>query len=242
MRRLFGHGGLRLFILMLLDESPRHGYDLIRLIEDRFLGMYTPSAGTVYPRLTSLEDEGLIEHDELEGKKVYRLTDAGRAELESRRSELEELQERATETARKVAGAIGGDMRETVRDLRDELRHAMRDVRREDRFASRSGRRPRPWAADGPGGAPAGAPGDVFGRRGRGGRADPGGSGLGHRVLRDDLDAFASDVMERAAGVDLDRALLATVRDRLMEAKDSVAALFGAAGEASASSEGVTEV
>ncbi|MHB1912870.1 MAG: PadR family transcriptional regulator, partial [Acidimicrobiales bacterium] len=53
MRRVFGHGGLRLFILMLLDESPRHGYDLIRLIEDRFLGMYTPSAGTVYPRLQS---------------------------------------------------------------------------------------------------------------------------------------------------------------------------------------------
>jgi len=239
MRRVFGHGGLRLFILMLLDESPRHGYDLIRLIEDRFLGMYTPSAGTVYPRLQSLEDEGLIEHDELDGKKVYRLTDAGRAELESRRSELEELQERATETARKVVGAIGGDMRESVRDLRDELRHAMRDVRREDRFASRSGRRP--WA-DGPGGSPAGSPGDVFGRRGRGRGADPGGSGLGHRVLRDDLDAFTSDVIEGAAGVDLDRALLATVRDRLMEAKDAVTALFRSAGEVPTNSEGVTEV
>ncbi|MHB1912431.1 MAG: PadR family transcriptional regulator, partial [Acidimicrobiales bacterium] len=229
-----------LFILMLLDESPRHGYDLIRLIEDRFLGMYTPSAGTVYPRLQSLEDEGLIEHDELDGKKVYRLTDAGRAELESRRSELEELQERATETARKVVGAIGGDMRESVRDLRDELRHAMRDVRREDRFASRSGRRPRPWA-EGPGGGSAGAPGEVFSRRGRGGGADPGGSGLGQRILRDDLAAFASDITARAAGVELDRATLAMVRDRLMEAQDAVAAVLSSSGGPAADPEGVTE-
>lgn len=217
---------------MLLDESPRHGYDLIRLIEDRFLGMYTPSAGTVYPRLQSLEDEGLIEHDELDGKKVYRLTDAGRAELESRRSELEDLQARATETARKVVGAIGGDMKESVRDLRDDLRHAMRDVRREDRFASRAGRRPRPWSADGAAAGPSEGAGR---RRGGGGRE---GSGLGHRVLRDDLDAFASDIMERAAGLDLDRATLATVRDKLMVAKEAVAAVFGTTGRAA----DVTEV
>lgn len=133
-------------------------------------------------------------------------------------------------------------MKESVRGLRDELRHAMRDVRREDRFASRAGRRPRPWAADGPAGGPAGPDGEASGRRRGPVAADPGGSGLGQRVLRDDLEAFASDIMGRAARVDLDRATLAAVRDRLMEAKEAVAAAFGAARPAPADSEDVTEV
>jgi len=84
---------------LLLDEQPQHGYDLIKMVEDRFLGMYTPSAGTVYPRLQSLEDEGLVEHEEIDGRKVYRLTEAGRRELHDRRHELEELQQRAVESA-----------------------------------------------------------------------------------------------------------------------------------------------
>ena len=214
MRRVFGHGGLRLFILMLLDESPRHGYDLIRLIEDRFMGMYTPSAGTVYPRLQSLEDEGLIEHDELDGRKVYRLTDAGRRELQERRAELDDLQARAAETARKVAGMISGEMRGTAKDLREELRHAMRDVRREDRYASR--RRARAWDAASE--APADQP--------RG--------GLGWRVLRDDLDAMRDDILDAARDLDLDRGVLGSIRERLMEAKDKVVEVLSSHRQASA--------
>jgi DNA-binding PadR family transcriptional regulator len=206
MRRVFGHGGLRLFILMLLDESPRHGYDLIRLIEDRFMGMYTPSAGTVYPRLQSLEDEGLIEHEEAEGRKVYRLTDAGRRELDARRAELEDLQARATEAARKVAGMIGGEMRGTAKDLRDELRHAMKDVRREDRYASR--RRAKAW--------------DFGGETAAEGQGDARRGGLGWRVLRDDLDALRDDILDAARDLDLDRGVLGSIRERLMEAKDKV--------------------
>ena len=60
MSPVFGHGRLRLYLLKLLDESPRHGYDVIRALEDRFLGLYAPSAGTVYPRLSRLESEGLV--------------------------------------------------------------------------------------------------------------------------------------------------------------------------------------
>ena len=52
MSPVFGHGRLRIYILKLLDEEPRHGYEIIRLLEDRFMGLYAPSAGTVYPRLT----------------------------------------------------------------------------------------------------------------------------------------------------------------------------------------------
>src|SRR2546423_9006743 len=75
--RVFGHGGLRLFLLELLDEQARYGYELIRMVEDHFLGMYTPSAGTIYPRLSAMEADGLVEHEVIEGRKVYRLTDAG---------------------------------------------------------------------------------------------------------------------------------------------------------------------
>ena len=81
MSPVFGHGRLRLYLLKLLDESPRHGYDVIRELEDRFMGLYTPSAGTVYPRLARLEAEGLVTHEVTEGRKVYRITDTGRAEL-----------------------------------------------------------------------------------------------------------------------------------------------------------------
>ena len=81
MSPVFAHGRLRLYLLKLLDESPRHGYDVIRELEDRFMGLYSPSAGTVYPRLARLEAEGLVTHDVQEGRKVYRITDTGRAEL-----------------------------------------------------------------------------------------------------------------------------------------------------------------
>ena len=215
MRRVFGHGGLRLFILMLLDESPRHGYDLIRMIEDRFMGMYTPSAGTVYPRLQSLEDEGLIEHEELDGRKIYRLTDAGRRELDERRSELDDLQARAAETARRVAGMISGEMRGTAKDLRDELRHAMKDVRREDRYARR---RAQAWDVGG-----AGPSEQSETRRG----------GLGWRVLRDDLDALRDDILDAARDLDLDRGVLGSIRERLMEAKDKVSEVLSSHRQAS---------
>ena len=81
MSPVFGHGRLRLYLLKLLDESPRHGYDVIRELEDRFMGLYSPSAGTVYPRLARLEAEGLVTHEVTEGRKVYQITDAGRLEL-----------------------------------------------------------------------------------------------------------------------------------------------------------------
>ena len=84
MSPVFGHGRLRLYLLKLLEESPRHGYEVIRLLQDRFLGVYSPSPGTIYPRLARLEEEGLVTHEVVDGKKVYRITDKGRAELNDR--------------------------------------------------------------------------------------------------------------------------------------------------------------
>src|SRR5439155_2817021 len=92
MTAVFKHGALRLYLLKLLGEQPRHGYEVISLLEDRFLGLYAPSAGTVYPRLAKLESEGLVEHEEADGRKVYRLTDAGREELAAHVEELKTLE------------------------------------------------------------------------------------------------------------------------------------------------------
>ena len=78
MSPVFGHGRLRLYLLKLLDESPRHGYEVIRLLQDRFLGVYSPSPGTIYPRLARLEEEGLVTHEVVDGKKVFSITDKGR--------------------------------------------------------------------------------------------------------------------------------------------------------------------
>ena len=128
MAPVFGHGRLRLYLLRLLDESPRHGYELIRMLEDRFLGMYAPSAGTIYPRLRRLEAEGLVTHSEGDGRKVYRLTDAGRAELGDRAGELDDLEAQIRDSVRELAQEVGEQVRETARDLREEVR-ATRDVR-----------------------------------------------------------------------------------------------------------------
>ena len=130
MSPVFRHGGLRLYLLKLLDEAPRHGYEVIRLLQDRFLGVYSPSPGTIYPRLARLEEEGLVTHDEVDGKKVYRITDKGREEISARLDDLAELEEELTQSVRDIAREVSEDVRDTVRNLREELTWAARDVRR----------------------------------------------------------------------------------------------------------------
>jgi hypothetical protein len=74
--RFFGPGEVRLALLSLLSGGPKHGYDLMKRLEARSGGMYKASAGTVYPTLQQLEDEGLVVSEAKEGKRVYQLTDA----------------------------------------------------------------------------------------------------------------------------------------------------------------------
>ncbi|GIH11977.1 PadR family transcriptional regulator [Rugosimonospora africana] len=132
MTAVFSHGRLRLYLLKLLAEGPKHGYELIRLLENRFLGLYAPSAGTIYPRLARLEAEGLVTHTQAGGRKVYEITDDGRTELTQRAGELAELETEihasvadlttlATEIEQHVSGS--------VRDLKRELRDATRQIR-----------------------------------------------------------------------------------------------------------------
>ena len=80
--RFFESGEVRLAILSLLREEPKHGYQLIKELSDRSGGLYRASAGTVYPTLQQLEDEGLIESERKQGRRVYQVTAAGKQELE----------------------------------------------------------------------------------------------------------------------------------------------------------------
>ncbi|MCQ8834384.1 PadR family transcriptional regulator [Streptomyces malaysiensis] len=126
---VFAHGRLRLYLLKLLDEAPRHGYEVIRLLEERFQGLYAPSAGTVYPRLAKLEAEGLVTHTTEGGRKVYSITDAGRAELADRGGELADLELEIRESVAELAAEIREDVRGSASDLRREMREAAQRAR-----------------------------------------------------------------------------------------------------------------
>lgn len=127
---VFAHGRLRLYLLKLLDEAPRHGYEVIRLLEERFQGLYAPSAGTVYPRLAKLEAEGLVTHTTEGGRKVYAITDAGRAELADRSGELADLELEIRDSVAELAAEIRSDVRGAAGDLRREVRAAASEARR----------------------------------------------------------------------------------------------------------------
>ena len=94
------------------------------------MGVYAPSPGTIYPRLARLEEEGLVTHDEADGRKVYRITDKGREELRARLDDLTELEEEITASVRDIAREVTEDVRETVRTLREEVTWAAREFHR----------------------------------------------------------------------------------------------------------------
>ena len=152
---VFGHGRLRLYLLKLLDEAPRHGYEVIRLLEERFQGLYAPSAGTVYPRLAKLETEGLVQHVTEGGRKVYFITAEGQAELQERQDELADLELEIHESLTALAAEIREDVRGSASELRREVREATRtdqggwgEGTEKDETGSaeaQSGHRP-PWA------------------------------------------------------------------------------------------------
>jgi DNA-binding PadR family transcriptional regulator len=87
--RFFGRGDIKFVLLELLQERPMHGYEMIKALEEKTGGFYTPSPGSVYPTLQMLEDGGMVTSAEVEGKKVYTITDAGRASLAERQRSQE---------------------------------------------------------------------------------------------------------------------------------------------------------
>lgn len=127
---VFAHGQLRLYLLALLDEGPRHGYEIIRALEERFNGLYSPSAGTVYPRLAKLEEEGLVERSEDGRKSTYRITDAGRAQVHERRYDVADLQQDLDHSVRQLADEVRARVHGSAQNLREELRSAAKEARR----------------------------------------------------------------------------------------------------------------
>lgn len=129
MAPVFAHGQLRLYLLSLLESGPKHGYELITALSDRFGGTYRPSPGTVYPRLARLEEEGLVQRVDEERKSTYALTEAGYAELDARRAELGHLEEGIAESVRERAAQVREDVRGSMRGLRADLAAAAQQAR-----------------------------------------------------------------------------------------------------------------
>ncbi len=148
-QRFFEPGELRLAILSLLTEGPKHGYQLMKEMQDFSGGMYTASAGSVYPTLQQLEDEGLVEAEMQAGRRVYRLTRAGRKEAASDPEALKRIWDRAKacedwgqamgpetiwlwgpigmliKESMRAAGRVGSDR---VREILDRARKEMEEL------------------------------------------------------------------------------------------------------------------
>jgi DNA-binding PadR family transcriptional regulator len=115
--RMFDQGDLKFVILRLLDEKPRHGYEIIKDLGERFGGMYSPSPGTVYPTLTMLEDLGYARaRPEDNGKKIYEITDEGRAYLAENQPQIDDIFGRIAEFANNI---FGEPMMEVHRGFKD---------------------------------------------------------------------------------------------------------------------------
>lgn len=134
---VFAHGHLRLYLLSLLAEQRMHGYELIQALSERFGGSYTPSAGTIYPRLAKLEDEGLVTKQAEGRKTVYAITDAGRAELAARADELERVEGSVDDSVRRLADEVRSSVQDAMRGLRAELAAAVREGRQTAADAAR---------------------------------------------------------------------------------------------------------
>src|ERR687885_115014 len=147
--RVFGKGDLKYVILDLLQDRPAHGYEVIRALEERFRGFYSPSPGSVYPTLQMLEDLGYVSSTQRDGKKVYSITDEGRKFLEENRQSVDdiwgrvgggwdpELMGEMREIGREVKGIgrmFGSEMRagridrEKLRRIREVVVHAAREI------------------------------------------------------------------------------------------------------------------
>ena len=107
---MFESGEMKFVILRLLKEQPRHGYEIIKALEEKMFGCYTPSAGTIYPTLQLLEDQGYVRAVETDGKRVYHITPEGQRFLAEHHDVLEDIFERVRETVRDFAGGAMGDL------------------------------------------------------------------------------------------------------------------------------------
>jgi len=151
--RFFGRGDVKFALLELLQERPMHGYEMMKALGEKTGGFYTPSPGSIYPTLQMLEEAGLVSATEVEGKKVYSITDAGRASLAERvrnqegfaappwmrwhghggrgpRPEMQALKSEVAETARllAIAGRMAFQDPEKLARLRSVIEHTRNEL------------------------------------------------------------------------------------------------------------------
>jgi DNA-binding PadR family transcriptional regulator len=103
--KMLADGDLRLIVLALLTEGPRHGYDIIKAVEERSSGVYSPSPGVIYPTLTYLEEAGHTTAASEGNKRVYTITDAGRSHLAANRAAVDAVLARIDAIGRRFARA-----------------------------------------------------------------------------------------------------------------------------------------
>jgi DNA-binding PadR family transcriptional regulator len=130
--RRFDRGDVKYVLMDLLREGPRHGYDMIKELEKRSGGFYSPSPGSIYPTLQMLEDQGLVSSTTVDGKRTYRLTDAGYAFIEERSERAHGARGRAWaegENFREDLRSVGHEAGDLARQLRDAVRGYTPDSR-----------------------------------------------------------------------------------------------------------------
>ncbi len=121
--RMFDSGALRLVVLGLIAEEPRHGYDIIKALEAKFQGTYSPSPGAIYPMLQMLEEADLVVSAADGNKRLFSITDGGKAYLEENAAELERINAQIQHVVGRMGGAaIGDEMRALGWAVRSKLR------------------------------------------------------------------------------------------------------------------------
>jgi DNA-binding PadR family transcriptional regulator len=122
--RFFDHGDLRFVVLKLIADHPRHGYELIKAIEEQAGGAYTPSPGVIYPTLTLLEETGLVTSEADGGKKLYSITPEGEAQLTAAEGQVKGIFQRMAEAA-SASAVFSPQILRARENLRTALRHKL---------------------------------------------------------------------------------------------------------------------
>ena len=139
--RMLAQGDLRLIALALIDQEPRHGYEIIKLVEEKTADWYSPSPGIVYPTLTYLEEAGYVTVSSEGSKKLYTITDEGRAYLAEHRDVADAILKRLAAVGERMARMrrrLGDDDKSLPRSISgafQDLSEAVRALLREDREA-----------------------------------------------------------------------------------------------------------
>ena len=121
--RMFDQGALRLVVLGLIADEARHGYDIIKALEEKFAGAYSPSPGSIYPMLQMLEEADLVSSETSGNKRLFSITEAGRAYLRENEADLQRINEQMEEASGRAGMAsLGRELKELTRSLFGRLR------------------------------------------------------------------------------------------------------------------------